>query len=235
MLKLSLEIMLNGVLLNNSVKIMLASNSPRRKELLGLFGFEYSVQPADVDESPLENEAPGDYVSRLAEAKACAVGKNVEESCVVIAADTTVADGDMLLGKPINDEESRKMLEQLRDRVHQVYTGIAIFDKKTNKIFTELVCTDVPMRDYTDNEIDEYIATGDPFDKAGGYAIQHSGFHPVSKLSGCYANVVGLPLCHLFRTIKNTGIKADADIPTLCQQKLGYKCDIYERVLKGEL
>jgi len=221
--------------LNRSVRIILASNSPRRKELLALFGFEYSIQPADVDESPLEKEIPGDYVSRLAEAKACAIGKNAEEGSFVIAADTTVADGDMLLGKPRNEEESRKMLKQLRDRVHQVYTGIAVFDNKINKIFTELVCTDVPMRDYTDNEIDEYIATGDPFDKAGGYAIQHRGFHPVSKLSGCYANVVGLPLCHLFRTLKKTGVNADIDIPTLCQQKLDYKCDVYERVLKGEL
>lgn len=216
-------------------KIILASNSPRRKELLTLFGVDYVVQPADVDESQLENESPGDYVLRLAEAKAKKVGESAGEGAVVIAADTTVADGAILLGKPRDEKESRQMLEQLRDRVHQVYTGTAVFEVKTNKIFTELTCTDVPMRDYTDNEINEYIATGDPFDKAGGYAIQHSGFHPVSELSGCYANVVGLPLCHLYRTLKQIENDLHVEISALCQQTLEYDCDIYERVLKGEL
>ena len=235
MLKLRLELDINGDLLSNSIRIILASNSPRRKELLSLFGHEFSVQPADVDETPHENEFPGEYVSRLAEEKACVAGGSALKDVLVIAADTTVADGSMLLGKPEDESESRQMLEQLRSRTHQVYTGIAILDKNTNKVFTELSCTDVPMRDYTDNEIDDYIASGDPFDKAGGYAIQHSEFRPVNELSGCYANVMGLPLCHLSRTMIKLGIVTGNDIPALCQQTLDYDCDVYERVLKGEL
>jgi septum formation protein len=235
MLKLSLELKLNGVLLSNSIKIILASNSPRRKELLSLFGYEFTVQPADVDETPHEGEYPGDYVSRLAEAKACETGESILKDTLVIAADTTVADGRMLLGKPEDEKESRQMLEQLRNRTHQVYTGMAILDKNSNKVYSELSCTDVPMRDYTDIEIDEYIASGDPFDKAGGYAIQHPEFRPVKELSGCYANVMGLPLCHLSRTMIQMGIVTENDTPVLCQQTLDYDCDVYERVLKGEL
>jgi septum formation protein len=235
MLKLSLELKINGALLSNSIKIILASNSPRRKELLSLFGYEFAVQPADVDETPHESEDPGDYVSRLAEAKACAAGESILKDTLVIAADTTVADGRMLLGKPEDEKESRQMLEQLRSRTHQVYTGMAILDKNSNKVYSELSCTDVPMRDYTDIEIDEYIASGDPFDKAGGYAIQHPEFRPVIELSGCYANVMGLPLCHLSRTMIQLGIVTENDIPALCQQTLDYDCDVYERVLKGEL
>jgi septum formation protein len=235
MLKLSLELKINGALLSNSIKIILASNSPRRKELLSLFGYEFTVQPADVDETPHESEDPGDYVSRLAEAKACATGESILKDTLVIAADTTVADGRMLLGKPEDEKESRQMLEQLRSRTHQVFTGMAILDKKSKKVYSELSCTDVPMRDYTDIEIDEYIASGDPFDKAGGYAIQHPEFRPVNELSGCYANVMGLPLCHLSRTMIKLGIVTGNDIPALCQQTLDYECDVYERVLKGEL
>ena len=200
-----------------------------------MYGQEFVIKPADVDESPLDNESPGDYVSRLAELKARAVSESFDESVIIIAADTSVADGNMPLGKPANEIESRQMLEQLRNRTHQVYTGLAIIDKKKNKIHIELACTDVPMRDYTDDEISEYIATGDPFDKAGGYAIQNPGFHPVNQLSGCYANVVGLPLCHLTRSMTALDLGKKTDIPILCQQRLDYSCDVYERVLKGKL
>ena len=202
---------------------------------MGLLGVEFKVQPADIDESRLEGESPSDYVSRLAREKACAIAAQEGEGQIFIAADTTVADGEELLGKPKDDNDAKLMLEQLRGRTHEVYTGMAVFSKSANKILIELSCTDVPMRDYTDSEIDEYIASGDPFDKAGGYAIQHQDFHPVEKLNGCYANVMGLPLCHLSRTLKQFGIELDVDVAKVCQQELDYNCDIYGKVLEGEL
>ena len=96
------------------------------------------------------------------------------------------------------------MLRRLRSRTHQVYTGIAVMPLSDGNLLTDLCVTDVPMRAYSDEEIDAYVATGDPLDKAGAYAIQHPDFHPVESMSGCYASVMGLPLCHLTRTLRNT-------------------------------
>jgi septum formation protein len=215
---------------NKSVRLILASTSPRRRQLLGLSGWVFDIIPAEVDETPLLGESAQDYVLRLAEAKARAVAQQAQTGDLIIAADTTVADGEKILGKPIDGQDAFNMLQSLRGRVHQVHTAIAVFDPKNNRMLTDLASTDVPMRDYSDAEINEYIATGDPFDKAGSYAIQHPGFKPVSHLSGCYANVVGLPLCHLERILKQFEAIPVHDLPQACQLTLQYTCTEYTNI-----
>lgn len=209
--------------------LILASNSPRRKELLSLLGWPFEVIPADIDESRQSGESPEKYVRRLACQKAKAVA--AQQEGLVIAADTIVVDGDELLGKPADAAEVRRMLKQLRSRSHQVYTGIAMVDTETGRTFDDVCRTDVLMRDYSDAEIDVYIATGDPLDKAGAYAIQHSGFHPVEGLTGCFASVMGLPLCHLVVGLRRFGLEIPEDMPKRCQALLDYTCPTLEKIL----
>jgi MAF protein len=210
-------------------KIILASNSPRRRELFALFGFPFDVIPADVDEEQLIGEPPAEYVERLARHKADVVASRREG--LVIAADTIVVDGDQLLGKPKTGIEARAMLEQLRSGTHQVYTGIALIRTETDQTYDDVCRTDVPMRDYSDDEVAAYIATGDPMDKAGAYAIQHAGFDPVDGLAGCYASVMGLPLCHLAVGLGKFGLDIPPDLPQRCQATLDYVCPVFEQIL----
>ena len=143
---------------------------------------------------------------RLAEGKARAVfAAQVPVDSLIIAADTTVADGTDILGKPVDEQQAVEMLTRLRGHQHQVYTAVALLRAADGALLLDACVTDVPMRDYTPQEIAAYVATGDPLDKAGAYAIQHAGFHPVEHLEGCYANVVGLPLCHLRRSAAAAG------------------------------
>lgn len=214
--------------------LMLASNSPRRKELLALGGWTFHVRPADVDESLRPGEAPRTYVLRLAEEKARACAESARPGETIVAADTAVTlDGD-ILGKPGSMVEAVEMLRRLRGRRHQVCTGIAVVDMDTEKFAADLCVTDVPMRDYTEEEIQAYALSGDPLDKAGAYAIQHAGFHPVESLSGCYASVMGLPLCHLTRALHTVNISPKTDIAAECQSALQYECPIFSRILAGE-
>jgi len=212
------------------INLILASTSPRRKELLGLGGWKFKILPADVDETPLSGESPQDYVVRLAEEKARAVASQAQNHEMIIAADTIVADGGKILGKPVDAQDAFEVLQNLRGRSHQVYTAVAVYDPGSEKLLTDLAHTDVPMRDYTDAEIHAYIATGDPFDKAGSYAIQHPGFRPVDHLEGCRANVVGLPLCHLERVLKQFGVRTTIDIPAACQTSLQYTCTEFSNI-----
>lgn len=214
------------------VKLILASNSPRRKELMRLAGWTFRISPADVDETPIDGEPAADYVLRLAASKARAAAEHSQAGELIIAADTTVADGELILGKPADTAEAFEMLDRLRGRTHQVHTAIAVLDPSDGRLLSDLASTDVPMRAYTDAEIQDYIATGDPFDKAGGYAIQHPGFKPVEALTGCYANVVGLPLCHLERLLKQFGFTSENNIPLACQDTLQYDCSEYLKIQK---
>lgn len=209
---------------------ILASNSPRRKELLTLFGWPFEVIPADIDESRRAGEPPVDYVRRLACEKAQAIATAHEG--LILAADTIVVDGEELLGKPVDEADARRMLTRLRGRTHQVYTGIALIDTSSGESVDKVCRTDVPMRNYTDAEMAAYIQTGDPLDKAGAYAIQHSGFHPVENLQGCYASVMGLPLCHLLVSLRRFGWEAPEDLPARCQQTLHYQCPVFEEILR---
>jgi MAF protein len=210
-------------------KIILASNSPRRRELFSLFGWPFEVIPADINEDQQQGESPREYVARLAGSKADVIASDYEG--LVIAADTIVVDGDQLLGKPQDETEASQMLKQLRGRTHQVYTGIAMIKTSTGQTYEDICRTDVPMRDYSDKEIEDYVATGDPMDKAGAYAIQHAGFHPVVGLTGCYASVMGLPLCHLIVGLQQLGIEIPEDLPERCQALLGYDCPAFRRIL----
>jgi len=214
--------------------LVLASNSPRRKELLGLSGWEFNVRPTDVDESLFPAEAAKEYVLRLAQSKARACAASLPEKAVILAADTAVVvDGD-ILGKPRTEREAGEMLRRLRGRTHQVATGLAVLRSSDGKLATDVCITDVPMRAYSRKEIEAYVASRDPLDKAGAYAIQHPGFHPVKKLRGCYASVMGLPLCHLVRTLRVLEVAPRADVPANCQAALHYHCPISSGVLRGE-
>lgn len=194
----------------------------------------FSVVASNVDESLRPNETPAEYVTRLAEAKARAASLKARMENVVIGADTTVADGGVILGKPADIVEAVAMLKRLRGHSHQVYTGIAALRVRDGKLVRDLCVTDVPMRAYSDAEIDTYVLSGDPFDKAGAYAIQHPRFHPVEQLAGCYASVMGLPLCHLMRTLKQLELQPSVEIPARCQAFLNYACPITDAVLRGE-
>jgi septum formation protein len=209
--------------------LFLASNSPRRKELLSLFGWPFEVIPADIDERQLPGESPKKYVRRLANWKANTIAE--KQNGLVIAADTIVVDGDDLIGKPVDDADARQMLVRLRGRTHQVYSGLAIIDTETGQSFNDVCCTDVPMRAYSDDEIDAYIATGDPLDKAGSYAIQHPGFHPVDELSSCFSSVMGLPLCHLAVGLRMFNLAIPDDLPARCQALLDYSCPNWSFIL----
>lgn len=197
--------------------LYLASISPRRRQLLTLAGWTFDIHPVDIDETPLAGEAPREYVLRLAEAKACAAASGLRESGaagVILASDTAVVDISLppngeqtqILGKPVDQEDALRMLRYLRGRVHQVFTALAALRLADGQMRTDLCETRVPMRSYSEEEIQAYVASGDPMDKAGAYAIQHAGFHPVDRVDGCYASVMGLPVCRLPHILAPLGL-----------------------------
>lgn len=215
--------------------LLLASNSPRRRQLLALTGSMFGVLVADVDESVFENEAPADYVLRLAETKARVVANQAHADQIILAADTTVVNGQDILGKPKDAIEATVMLTRLRGHVHQVYTGIALLRVSDGLLLKDLCVTDVPMRDYSDEEMQAYIQTGDPLDKAGAYAIQHPDFRPVAEMSGCYASVMGLPMCHVILLMRKMDIQPNTDFFLSCETLLEYQCPVSDALLNGEM
>ncbi|HEY3289572.1 MAG TPA: nucleoside triphosphate pyrophosphatase [Anaerolineae bacterium] len=173
--------------------MILASSSPRRRDLLRQLGVEYTAIKPEVDETPWPGETPLDTQHRITSEKVHAAQAGPDE--VVIAADTTVLlDGEML-NKPVDAADAWAMLRRLRGRTHEVQTCIVI--RQGEHEWREIVSSLVTMRNYSDEEIGAYIATGDPFDKAGSYAVQHAIFKPVASIQGCPLNVIGLPLCRL--------------------------------------
>jgi MAF protein len=171
-------------------------------------------------------------VLRLAEAKARAAVKDAGPQDLIVAADTTVADGDGMLGKPQDAADAIHMLTQLRGHTHQVYTGLAVLNMNDGQLLVDLCVTDVPMRNYSQAEIEAYVRSGDPLDKAGAYAIQHPQFQPVESLNGCYASVMGLPLCHLVRVLRKMGLRPDENVPMKCQTHLHYDCPVSRLILR---
>lgn len=179
-------------------QIILASASPRRRALLKLLGIEFESIATNSDESHSEDESAPALVERLSELKAVAAHAQFPDA-LIIAADT---DGELdgtILGKPMDAAHARAMLTALRNNTHSVFTGLTLADGDARE--TELVFTRVQMRNYSDAEMEAYIATGDPFDKAAGYAIQHD-FQPVARVDGCFANIMGLPLCRLHHALE---------------------------------
>jgi septum formation protein len=178
--------------------LVLASQSPRRSEILRQAGISFTVRAAPVDESPIPGEPPEDYVQRLAEMKARAVQAAPDE--VVLGADTTVViDGEML-GKPADETDARRMLAKLEGRRHFVMTGICL--KRGDEVVRDWAETKVWFAALTGGEIDEYAASGEPMDKAGAYAIQGMASKYVEKIEGCYFNVMGLPIALVYRRFK---------------------------------
>jgi MAF protein len=214
--------------------LMLASNSPRRRQLLSLAGWSFSTSVSNIDETRLPGETPGEYVLRLAEEKARAVRPGAGAESIIIGADTAVVDGSEILGKPADGDEARRFLGQLRGRTHQVFTGVAALRLHDEELLADLCVTDVPMRDYSEAEIDAYVRTGDPLDKAGAYGIQHPVFRPVREMRGCYPSVMGLPLCRLVRLLHQLGLPPVNDITSGCHEHLDVPCPVYLAIQSAE-
>jgi septum formation protein len=190
-------------------KIYLASRSPRRGELLRQIGVDFEVLPSDVDESVLPEEAPEHYVLRLARAKAEVCTRRIlqegSRDMPVLAADTTVcADGE-ILGKPENDEQACAMLRRMSDRWHTVLTAIAVANG--DRVEVALSSTQVEVAPLSEAEIAAYVATGEPFGKAGGYGIQGLAGTFIRRIEGSYSGVMGLPIYETAQLLKNFGLK----------------------------
>ena len=183
---------------------ILASSSPRRRELLASLGVSFTIASPDIDETQHPGEPPLTYVQRLSQAKAAHIARQTDTPAYILAADTVVIHHNAVLGKPVDANEARAMLRQLCGQAHRVCTALTLIPA-AGQALTEVTCTTVTMRYYTDAEIEAYIATGDPFDKAGSYAIQHPEFAPVAHINGSYSNVVGLPLETLRELLNQTG------------------------------
>lgn len=227
--------------------LILATNSPRRKQLLESIGWDFISIPPDVDEQVIEGESPEEYTIRVARAKAQAArnqpGVKWTKGDLILAADTAVIDpargryteGErirMILGKPTSVGEAEEMLIRLRGRTHQVCTSITVVDPVGGTMREATELSTVTMRFYTIDEINEYISSCDPFDKAGGYAIQHPTFQPVEKVNGCYPNVVGLPVCQVLRLAAEFGHNQNLEEMESCE-KYETPCRIYRRAFQG--
>ena len=180
------------------MEVILASQSPRRRELLGLFHVPFAVRVADIDETMNPANAPQDEVAKVSRRKALAVPR--AEDDVVIAADTIVVLGAQVLGKPHSPEEAREMLRSLSGRDHQVMTGLTVLRGDTAVTVTEI--TDIHFRALTEKEIDAYVQSGEPMDKAGAYGIQGGAALFAERMVGDYYNVMGLPVCTLWKLLR---------------------------------
>lgn len=186
------------------VQIILASGSPRRRELLKGLGLEFQVIPADIDETPSVSETPATLVERLSISKAKAVAKTYPDA-LVIAADTTVALGDEVLEKPRDSAENKKFIERLQGRMHEVYTGHTLVYQ--GKLASLVKGSEVHFRLLTDEEINAYVATGEGLDKAGGYAIQGRGAALIPHIVGCYFNVMGMSVAAVVELAAKLGVR----------------------------
>jgi septum formation protein len=186
-------------------RLILASKSPRRRYLLEQAGLEFSVIPSNFKENSMPLSSPESYVRRLAEAKAKDISQKYPDSWV-IGADTIVFIANAMLGKPGTRSEARQMLRSLSGKTHQVLTGYCICCKATDRLFSETIVTDVCFKELTELQIDWYIESGEPFDKAGAYAIQGIGTFLVKRIHGSYTNVVGLPICEVLEFLLNEGV-----------------------------
>ena len=180
------------------MQLILASQSPRRKELLGLFHIPFTIRVADIDETMNDAMSPCDEVARVSRLKAAAIQRQPED--VVIAADTIVVCDGKVLGKPADEADAFRMLRMLSGKDHQVMTGLTVLRGDTAAVCTEV--TDIHFRELSDREIEAYIRTGEPMDKAGSYGIQGSAALFAEKIVGDYFNVVGLPVCRLGQLLK---------------------------------
>jgi MAF protein len=212
------------------VRLILASGSPRRHELVSLLGIPFDSVTPDVRESAASGENARETAFLLARMKAQAVA-STRPGTIIVGADTVVVLHGRVMGKPADAPSASVMLHALRGQEHQVISGLAVLDATGGTATVQTVESRVWMRDYQGDEIADYIARGEPFDKAGGYAIQDRLFHPVARIEGCYANVMGLPLCHLYRALKQMGLTLPASPRPACDIHSGRRCLVAERIL----
>lgn len=185
--------------------LILASQSPRRKNLLEQAGFDFEVIPGNFDEGSVPLDKPESYARLLAIEKANQIGNQYPDSWV-IGADTVVCIDGAILGKPSSKQDARRMLDLLSGKTHQVVTGYALIKNAEQKLFTDAVRTDVSFKTLSTEEVEWYIQTSEPFDKAGGYAIQGLGSFLVKRINGSYTNVVGLPVCEVIELLYREGV-----------------------------
>jgi MAF protein len=218
-------------------EFILASQSPRRKELFRNLIESFLIISPDIDESRENGENPEQHVERISARKAQAGRKLVNNSpgkdYVIVAADTIVVDGDTILGKPVDEEDATQMLLELRGRTHFVFSGFSVYDTSRDEVQTGTVSSKVLMREYTEDEVKVYVASGDPLDKAGAYAIQNQDFDPAPVFNDCFANVMGLPLCHLALLLKEMECPGHEDVADRCQSSIEYECPIFSSILSG--
>lgn len=188
------------------IPIILASASPRRQELLANLGLDFEVKISDVDESLNEQMPPAQQVEQLAERKATAVAAQLNRG-LVIGADTLVVLGQSVLGKPADRQEAIEMIKRLQGRSHEVFTGLAVIDADTGKTVVTHQATAVRFKPMTAEQIERYVDTGEPFDKAGAYAVQGKASIFIDSIRGCYFNVVGLPVAKLADVLKVFGVE----------------------------
>jgi septum formation protein len=212
------------------ITLILASGSPRRHKLLALLGVPFWVMPADVEEANQAGEGPAEMALRLSQSKARSISSRVGDS-LVVGADTLVCLEGEILGKPANAAGASEMLRRLRGKPHEVHSGVTLITAPGAECCIS-VTTTVRMRDYTDREIAAYVARGDPLDKAGAYAIQHQELNLVARVDGCYANVMGLPLCHLYRTLREAGFDGYQRPVTACDDLNQRTCRVAAELLR---
>ncbi|MFO7538266.1 MAG: Maf family protein [Chloroflexota bacterium] len=216
------------------LELILASQSPRRRQLVNLLGCSVTAVAADVDETQITTPDPAQNTIDTARLKADTIlaqwrrpAADARPSLprpLLLAADTTVALGRQMLGKPHDAETAVHTLRLLRQQRHDVYTGMVIVDMASGHRIEDVTSVSVTMRNYSDVEIAAYVATGDPLDKAGAYAIQHPVFRPVARLHGCYLGVMGLSICHLRQVLQRLDIPVSVDRERLRQAHAGYPC-----------
>ncbi len=202
--------------------LILASASPRRRELLAALGIPFRCQAAAIDETPRPGEAPEELVRRLSLEKARAVARTAPEAHV-LGADTIVVHEGAILGKPASPEEAKAMLRALRAGAHEVLSAITLWRGREPPL-QRLSRSVVWMRAYSDEEIADYVASGDPLDKAGAYAIQHPRFQPVSRWEGCYAGIMGLPLAEVAALLREAGWPLPEAIAPRCRAAIQGPC-----------
>ena len=206
-------------------RVVLASTSPRRRDLIGVLDIEVLfADPGVVEDEPRRGETAEAYVQRLSVEKAL----SALESAVIITADTAVVLGEEILGKPSDCREAREMLMRLRGRAHTVMTGVTVLDGADGRRHSVVEVSKVEMRAYSDREVAEYVESGEAMDKAGAYGVQDRRFRPAHSVEGCYSNVVGLPLCRLVELLSRVGVQASPKPAASCDRcSLGVAAEAY--------
>lgn len=204
--------------------------------MLGLCGYPFDTLAADVDENSVFDPDPAQDCIQTARLKAKAILNQIRspqrKRMIIVAADTIVALDGQILGKPRNAADANQMLTTLRGRTHDVHTGVMVLDVNSGREVLGCHTSVVKMRRYTDQEMSAYVASGDPLDKAGAYAIQHPIFRPVEQLNGCYLGVMGLSICHLLQLLQQIDLPFQAELAPLETAHQRYECRLYDNIVQ---